>query len=142
MALQVTGGKALPPEILDHILERTDGVPLFVEELTRTLLESGLLTDAGDHYKQLTPLLDYLNALVEPDARGDPMSPLRCTCKSLRPLAAELGKLSHKVSHTVVRELLKKQKFSLQANRKRRERADNPYRDAQFASSTTLSRQP
>ena len=42
MALQVTGGKALPPEILDQILERTDGVPLFLEELTRTMLESGL----------------------------------------------------------------------------------------------------
>ena len=36
MALQVTGGKALPAEILDQILERTDGVPLFLEELTRT----------------------------------------------------------------------------------------------------------
>ena len=41
MALRVTGGKALPAEILDQILERTDGVPLFLEELTRTMLESG-----------------------------------------------------------------------------------------------------
>jgi hypothetical protein len=77
-------------------------------------------------------LLNDLNALVEPDARGDPMSPLRWTCKSLRRLAAELEKLGHKVSHTVVGELLKKQKFSLQANRKTREGADNPDRDAQF----------
>ena len=61
-------------------------------------------------------LLDDLNALVEPDARGDPMSPLRWTCKSLRRLADELGKLGHKISHTVVGELLKKQRFSLQAN--------------------------
>jgi hypothetical protein len=77
-------------------------------------------------------LLDDLNALVEPDARGDPMSPLRWTCKSLRRLAHELGNLGHKVSHTVVGELLKKQKFSLQANSKTREGADNPDRDAQF----------
>ena len=77
-------------------------------------------------------LLDDLNALVEPDARGDPMSPLRWTCKSLRRLADELGNLGHKVSHTVVGELLKKQKFSLQANSKTREGADNPDRDAQF----------
>jgi Rhodopirellula transposase DDE domain len=77
-------------------------------------------------------LLDDLNALVEPDARGDPMSPLRWTCKSLRRLAAELDKLGHKISHTVVGELLKKQKFSLQANSKTREGADNPDRDAQF----------
>jgi len=77
-------------------------------------------------------LLDDLNALVDPDARGDPMSPLRWTCKSLRRLAAELDKLGHKISHTVVGELLKKQKFSLQANSKTREGADNPDRDAQF----------
>ena len=77
-------------------------------------------------------LLDDLNALVEPEARGDPMSPLRWTCKSLRRLAAELEKLGHKVSHTVVGELLKKQKFSLQANRKTREGADNPDCDRQF----------
>ena len=56
MALRVTGGKALPAEILDQILERTDGVPLFLEELTRTMLESGLLTDAGDHYELAGPL--------------------------------------------------------------------------------------
>src|SRR5271170_3194539 len=77
-------------------------------------------------------LLDDFNALVGPDARGDPMSPLQWTCKSLRRLASELGKLGHKVSHTVVGELLKKQKFSLQANSKTREGADNPDRDAQF----------
>ena len=56
MALRVTGGKALPAEILDQILERTDGVPLFLEELTRTMLELGLLTDAGDHYELTGPL--------------------------------------------------------------------------------------
>src|SRR5665811_780404 len=77
-------------------------------------------------------LLDDLKALVEPDARGDPMSSLRWTCKSLRRLSAELNKLGHQISHTIVGELLKAQKFSLQANRKTREGADNPDRDAQF----------
>ena len=77
-------------------------------------------------------LLEDLNGLVEPSARGDPMSPLRWTCKSLRRLSAELKKLGHQISHTVVGELLKKQKFSLQANRKTLEGADNPDRDAQF----------
>jgi hypothetical protein len=71
-------------------------------------------------------LLDDLKALVEPDARGDPMSPLRWICKSLRRLAAELNKLGHKISHTVVGELLKEQKFSLQANCKTKEGSDNP----------------
>ena len=80
----------------------------------------------------LTILTALANLLVEPDARGDPMSSLRWTCKSLRRLAAELNKLGHQISHTVVGELLKAQKFSLQANRKTREGADNPDRDAQF----------
>jgi hypothetical protein len=47
---------------------------------------------------------------------GDPVSPLRWTCKSARRLAAELGQLGHRVSRTVVGELLRQQKFSLQGN--------------------------
>ena len=46
---RVTGGKALPKEIADQIIDRTDGVPLFIEELTKAVVESGMLTDAGDH---------------------------------------------------------------------------------------------
>src|SRR5208337_5685283 len=72
-------------------------------------------------------------ALVSPSERGDPMSPLRWTCKSLRRLAAELRALGHKISHTVVGELLKQQKFSLQGNRKTREGEQHPDRDAQFS---------
>jgi hypothetical protein len=78
-------------------------------------------------------LLADLEGLVEPGARGDPMSPLRWTSKSLRRLAAELQGMGHAVSHTVVGELLKKLHFSLQANRKTREGGDHPDRDAQFA---------
>ena len=78
-------------------------------------------------------LLRDLMALVEPGERGDPMSPLRWTCKSLRQLAAELVARGHRVSRTVVGELLKAQKFSLQANRKTNEGGDRPDRDAQFS---------
>jgi transposase len=78
-------------------------------------------------------LVDDLLALVSPSERGDPMSPLRWTCKSLRRLAAELTDRGHRISHTVVGELLKRQKFSLQANRKTREGDGHPDRDAQFA---------
>jgi predicted ATPase/class 3 adenylate cyclase len=53
---QVTSGKELPPEVLNKILARTDGVPLFVEELTKTVLEGGLLRDAGDRYELIGPL--------------------------------------------------------------------------------------
>ena len=46
----VTEGKSLPREVLDKIVARTDGVPLFMEELTKSILESGMLRDAGDQY--------------------------------------------------------------------------------------------
>ena len=53
---RVTGGKRLPDEVLEQILAKTDGVPLFVEELTKTVLESGLLEDTGDCYELTGPL--------------------------------------------------------------------------------------
>jgi predicted ATPase len=56
MVARLTGGKPLPPEVLQQILLKTDGVPLFVEELTKTVLESGLLADAGDRYELSEPL--------------------------------------------------------------------------------------
>ena len=52
----VTRGKALPEEVLDQILAKTDGVPLFVEELTQNILESGFLTETPDRYELKGPL--------------------------------------------------------------------------------------
>ena len=78
-------------------------------------------------------LRDDLDRLVEPTTRGDPGSPLRWTCKSLRNLAAELGRQGHAVSHRVVGELLHEMGYSLQANRKTLEGTDHPDLDAQFA---------
>ncbi|MBV8574082.1 MAG: AAA family ATPase, partial [Acetobacteraceae bacterium] len=46
----LTGGKPLPPEILDQIIFKTDGIPMFVEELTKSVLESGILRDEGNCY--------------------------------------------------------------------------------------------
>jgi hypothetical protein len=77
-------------------------------------------------------LLGDLLALVEPTERGDPMSPLRWTCKGTRRLAKELTAMGHKISRTVVGELLNAQKFSLQGNRKTLEGGQSPDRDAQF----------
>jgi predicted ATPase/class 3 adenylate cyclase len=56
MIARVTGGKALPPEVVAHIVAKTDGVPLFVEELTKTVLESGLLRESQRHYELTGPL--------------------------------------------------------------------------------------
>ncbi len=77
-------------------------------------------------------LLDDLLALVEPSERGDPMSPLRWTCKSLSQLTSALVAQGHRIGRTVVGELLHRQKFSLQANRKTHEGEGHPDRDAQF----------
>jgi hypothetical protein len=77
-------------------------------------------------------LLTDLLALVEPDARGDPMSPLRWTCKSLSQLTHALNALGHCVGRTLISELLHQQKFSLQANRKTRDGESHPDRNAQF----------
>ena len=51
MTVNIAGGKTLPPVILTQIVEKTDGVPLFVEEMTKAILESDGLRDAGDHYE-------------------------------------------------------------------------------------------
>ena len=84
------------------------------------------VTDADPH------LLAALMALIEPSTRGDPESPLRWTCKSTATLADELTRQRHPVSDRTVATLLKQAGYSLQANRKTREGASHPDRDAQF----------
>jgi hypothetical protein len=78
-------------------------------------------------------LTDDLRALVEPQTRGDPQSPLKWTCKSVRKLSAALRDMGHRVGRTVVGELLHALGYSLQANRKMREGLNHPDRDAQFS---------
>jgi transposase len=77
-------------------------------------------------------LLTSLDDLVEPDARGDPMSPLRWTLKSTRQLARALGDMGHRVSSWTVGQLLHQMGYSLQATAKTVEGAQHPDRDAQF----------
>jgi Rhodopirellula transposase DDE domain len=77
-------------------------------------------------------LLSDLEARVEPTTRGDPESPLRWTCKSVRRLAQALQAQGHEVSRTLVARLLNEAGYSLQANRKTTEGDSHPDRDAQF----------
>jgi Rhodopirellula transposase DDE domain len=77
-------------------------------------------------------LLADLEALVNPDTRGDPMSPLRWTCKSTRQLAEALNQHGHHVSEHIVRDLLHEAGYRLQANAKTLEGSRHPDRDAQF----------
>jgi transposase len=77
-------------------------------------------------------LLASLQSLIDDTTRGDPMSPLRWTCKSTRVLAAQLNKQGFQISSTKVGELLRSQGYSLQGNRKTIEGKQHPDRDAQF----------
>ena len=79
-----------------------------------------------------TTLCRDLESLVEPTTRGDPESPLRWTCKSVRRLAGELKHMGHTVSYPVVAEILGDLGYSLQGNRKTKEGSSHPDRNAQF----------
>lgn len=77
-------------------------------------------------------LINDLENLIEPHTRGDPESPLRWTCKSTRNLAEELNSKGHNISHVTVSNLLHNMGYSLQSNRKTKDRASHPDRNAQF----------
>jgi transposase len=77
-------------------------------------------------------LISDLQNLLESTTRGDPESPLRWTCKSVRQLTGELTRMKHRISHQVVADLLHALGYSLQANSKTKEGADHPDRNAQF----------
>jgi len=88
---RVTGGKALPPEVVVQIVAKTDGVPLFVEELTKTVLESGLLRETQDHYEltgSLPPLAIPATLHDSLMARLDRLAPV----KAVAQLGAVLGR--------------------------------------------------
>ena len=91
IAERIAGGKALPAEVLDQIVAQTDGVPLFVEELTKTVLESGLLRDAGDCYElagSLPPLAIPSTLHDSLMARLDRLAPV----KEVAQVAAVIGR--------------------------------------------------
>ncbi len=77
-------------------------------------------------------LLEDLNQMLDPVTRGDPMSPLRWTCKSTTKLATELRRRGHRVSQATVWRLLDELGYSMQSNRKGREGSDHPDRNGQF----------
>jgi Rhodopirellula transposase DDE domain len=99
------------------------------EPLGRARRPGGGRKKAADLDPGLRPAL---LALVEPQERGDPMSPLRWTTKSTRNLAAELTRQGHRVSAGTVGDLLREEGFSLQGNAKTIEGQRHPDRDAQF----------
>jgi len=107
-----------------------------IGELNEAPLPAGRIRRAGAGRSRLeirdSSLQNALDALVEPLSRGDPMSPLRWTCKSTRSLAMTLSKKGHPISHEKVAQLLRTANYSLQSNRKTEEGEDHSDRDAQF----------
>jgi predicted ATPase len=101
MISNMTGGKALPREITDQIVERTDGVPLFIEELTKSVIESGVVADAGDRYTaaDATPSLGIPTSLhASLLARLDRLAPTR----EVAQIGATLGRsFSHELISAV-----------------------------------------
>jgi transposase len=111
-------------------------VSLGVDELDSGAGPLGRARKPGGGRKRLADLDPGLRpallALVEPDERGDPMSPLRWTTKSLRALAGELTRQGHRAGADTVADLLHEEGFSLQGNAKALEGKQSPDRDAQF----------
>ena len=105
------------------------------EEMPDMPLSSRLRVEGGGRKRcsEADPgLVEALEQLVDPVTRGDPESPLRWTCKSTTHLAAVLTKQGHSVSPRTVGRLLNADGYSLQSNRKTKEGADHPDRNAQF----------
>src|SRR5262249_20838870 len=101
MITRVTGGKALPREIADQIIDRTDGVPLFIEELTKSVVESGLVKEGGDCYTMTgpaTPLAIPTTLHASLLARLDRLAPTR----EVAQIGAALGRsFSHELISAV-----------------------------------------
>jgi class 3 adenylate cyclase/predicted ATPase len=111
MVERVAGAKALPDEVSAQIVAKTDGVPLFVEELTKTVLESGLLRDAGDHYELLGPLPPLALPATLHDsllARLDRLAP----AKELAQIGAAIGR---EFSHALLAAVADRPEPELQA---------------------------
>src|SRR5215813_6372555 len=131
----VTGGKSFPAEVRQHIVSKTDGVPLFVEELTKTVIESGLVRDEGDRYVEvhdgapIPPLAIPATLQDSLMARLDRLGP----AKEIAQLGATLGRefsyeilaavsqldeerLQHGLKQLVVAELVYQRGLSPQAH--------------------------
>jgi tetratricopeptide (TPR) repeat protein len=96
---QIVGGKALPDEVVDQIADRTDGVPLFVEELTKNVLESGLLREEADRYA----LHGALPPLAIPTTLHDSLMARLDRLASVRPVAQAGAAIGRQFSYGLLR---------------------------------------
>jgi transposase len=124
------------PTIIQGIKE----LALPVEEIKKNVVRTRVQGGGRKKLAAKSPnLLEALESLIEPVTRGDPESPLRWTCKSIRTLEAELKEQGHKIGKTTVGELLHELGYSLQSNHKTLEGKQHIDRDAQFNYINSLS---
>src|SRR5262249_14146274 len=99
MVERVAGGKKLPDFVLEQIVAKTDGVPLFVEELTKAVLEGGVLRDSGDHYE----LAGAFQGIAIPDTL---QGSLLARLDRLPPEAREIAQIAATIGRAFGRDLL------------------------------------
>jgi class 3 adenylate cyclase/predicted ATPase len=110
LAVQIAGGKALPDAIIAQIVDHTDGVPLFVEELTKSILESGLLREEAERY-----VLDRaLPSLAIPTSLHDSLMARldRSTVRQVAQIGAAIGR---EFSYSLLRTVSRRPEDELQA---------------------------
>ncbi|VIO78634.1 adenylate/guanylate cyclase domain-containing protein [Bradyrhizobium ivorense] len=101
MVRGVAGGKALPAAILDEIIVKTDGVPLFVEELTKTVMESGLLREEGDSYQ----LVSARTPIAIPSTLQDSLLARLDRLNSVKDIAQIGAAIGREFSHSLLEEV-------------------------------------
>jgi predicted ATPase len=110
MVARVAGGKRLPAAVVQHIVTQTDGVPLFIEELTKAILESGLLRETDGHYELTGPLSAVAIPMTLQDslmARLDRLG----TAKGIAQWGATLGR---QFSYTLLQAVSQREEVTLQ----------------------------
>lgn len=114
----------------------TNTITRGVREIKNGDCDVSRIRNKGSGRKKLTTkfpqIKNCIESIIEPDTRGDPESPLRWTCKSVRNISNFLGKQGYSVSRQSVARILHKMEYSLQGNRKTKEGEDHPDRDKQF----------
>src|SRR5215510_1021663 len=101
MVERIAGGKPLPTQVLTQISEKTDGVPLFIEELTKAVLESGVLQDVNGHYELTGSFSTFAIPATLQDSLMARLDRL-VTAKGVAQLAATIGRqFAYDLLHTV-----------------------------------------
>jgi predicted ATPase len=111
LAQQVTGQRALPAEVMAQIVAKTDGVPLFIEELTKMVQESGLLVEAGGHYRLDGPLPPF----AIPTTRQDSLMARLDRLASVKEVAQIGAAIGREFSYALLSQVMARDEASLQA---------------------------